>query len=372
MPGVKQRLAAASAASSSDQSHSALASLCLEKWAWGEMSAPMVQSICEAAMADGVTHPEVKELAKFTTIKHLQDKVPHHAFTNAITTTKMFMQVPGSNVQGTWQHMLLPHEMFSAMYHWDKGMFIEKLCGGSVDEISKFWNQMINHPAYPNHPARLRPGFREKCIPLSLHGDGVAVTGISKKWAKSCDAFSWRSVLARGSVVSTNFLIWLMFWMLIVKGAGNNMWDRFVKKLSWSFYWLFIGKFPDRDDNDKLYDRESYEGRKAGTDLAGGFYGCLWLLLGDLEYLAKSWGLANPGALNPCSLCRANKSDLPWTDARATASWRASTWTADSWVAGRTIHAYVPDIMHTLHLGAYSYLLGSILKHLVMHHMGGL
>ena len=107
-------------------------------------------------------------------------------------------------------------------------------------------------------------------------------------------------------------------------------------------------------------------------------------MLGDLEYLAKSWGLANPGALNPCSLCRANKSDLPWTDARATASWRATTWTEASWVAahpnrselfrkvpGLTIHAYVPDIMHTLHLGAYSYMLGSILKHLVMHHMGG-
>ena len=40
-------------------------------------------------------------------------------------------------------------------------------------------------------------------------------------------------------------------------------------------------------------------------------------------------------------------------------------------VPGLAIHAYAPDIMHCLHVGAYSYFIGSIMKHLSQHHMTG-
>ena len=390
MPGFKQKLAWSQAAAAATSSAgpappSALASLCLDKWAWGEMSIPMVQAICQAAITDGNNHPDVKELAKATTLVHLHDKIPENPFTNALTKTKLYMQVPGATtIEGSWQHMMLPHELFAAMYSYDKDLFVEKMCGGSVEEIGKFWEQMKGHPAYEGHPVHLRANFKERCIPLALHGDGVAVTGINKKWAKSCDAFSWKSVLSRGSTISCNYLIWLFFWLLSVKAGGMNTWDRFVKKLSWSFYWLFVGKFPDKDEFGTLYDKDSDDGKRAGKDLADGFYACLWLLLGDLEYLAKAWGLANPGCLTPCSLCKANKSTIPWTDCRDAATWRGTIWTATTWmeagparshlfhkVPGLTIHAYVPDIMHTLHLGCYAYFIGSVLKHLVHHHMRG-
>ena len=121
MPGCKQRLRWSEAANADGQtSHSALASLCLEKWAWGELSVPMVQAICQATIEDGNTHAEVKELAKATTIKHLHDKIPANPISGAVTTTKMFMQVPGSSVQGCWQHIMLPHELFSALHQFDK------------------------------------------------------------------------------------------------------------------------------------------------------------------------------------------------------------------------------------------------------------
>ena len=140
---------------------------------------------------------------------------------------------------------------------------------GSVGEIQKFWLQMVDHPAYEHHHVRLRGDFRDRCIPLALHGDGVAVTGISKKWAKSCDAFSWRSVLSRGSTITTNFLIWLMFWSAIVRHPAMDMWERCVKKLCWSFYWLFICKFPDRDVNKKSVSLSLTRARRQGTVLQG-------------------------------------------------------------------------------------------------------
>jgi len=43
---------------------SALASLLLTSWAWGQISTPMVQRIASAAVEDGLDLPEVKKLAK--------------------------------------------------------------------------------------------------------------------------------------------------------------------------------------------------------------------------------------------------------------------------------------------------------------------
>ena len=183
------------------------------------------------------------------------------------------------------QAMLLPHELFAGLF-FVKDIFIKKLCGGDSNNIQKFWSSMTNRPAYTHdHILREhRPDHTTKCIPLSLHGDGVTVIAISKSWSKSVDALSWSSCLASGSTLTSCFLIYIMYWSLVLQGE-NNMWDKFNRKLAWSFYWLFIGEWPHRDEFDRAYDPHSVEGRRAARnqDLAGGYYGCLWVLKGDLE-----------------------------------------------------------------------------------------
>ena len=149
------------------------------------------------------------------------------------------------------------------------------------------------------------------------------------------------------------------------------------QKLAWSFYWLFVGKWPHRDENNRPYNPDSPEGLKAqkNMDLAGGYYGCLWVLKGDLEYVYKAWGLQFQGAAERCNCCQANTSTLPWTDHRQTALWRDTIWTKSTWeaafpdrhvlfknVLGLSIMNYVPDIMHCFHLGVYPYFLGSLLS----------
>ena len=160
--------------------------------------------------------------------------------------------------------------------------------------------------------------------------------------------------------------------------VAKNAYTAFSKKLAWSFYWLFIGKWPSRDEENRLYDKDSSAGKLGGTTLAGGFYGVLWIIKGDLEHVAKAYKFPWASAASPCACCQANSSDKPWTDGRLqTAEWTKSIWTNASWAAahpephplfkilpGVGVQAFVPDVMHTTYLGCYQYLFGSVLKSL--------
>ena len=48
----------------------------------------------------------------------------------------------------------------------------------------------------------------------------------------------------------------------------------------------------------------SRNARLAGKPLAGGYRGCLWSLIGDLDYLVSILKLPNFNSARPCSLCR--------------------------------------------------------------------
>ena len=361
---------------------SALAALLLEKWAWGELSVPALQAIARAGIVDGIKSKDLEELAATSSAKKLQDKLPVTPISRALSVMPCYMKRVKGGIVHTNQAMLLPHELFAGLWEFDKSIFVNKLCGGDEANIEKFWKSMSNHPAYldEDNPLHLRRNHIKKCIPLSLHGDGVTVIAISKSWSKSVDALSWSSILSTGSTLTSCFLIYIMYWKLVLQAPGQNMWQGFSKKLAWSFYWLFIGKWPHRDHNNVPYPPDSVEGRRAAKneDLAGGFYGCLWLLKGDLEYMYHAWGLAFIGAADRCNCCKGNTSDIPWTDHRQVALWRPTVWTKAAWedahpdrhvlfkdLPGLSILNYIPDVMHCLHLGVHQYFLGSILSFLV-------
>ncbi len=381
--GHRQKLAWDASARPTSSAPSAVAAVLMEKWAWGELSVPTIQAIAQAGLADGIDKVDLKELASAGSAKNLQDKLPQTPIRDALSGMTGFMKRSTGGIVKTTQTLLLPHTLFAALYEFDKSVFVDKLCGGDPAHIGKFWSCMKNHPMYvdPAHPLHVRSDHTSRCIPLGLHGDGVSVIGINKSWGKSVDALSWCSLLSKGSTLTTNFLIYLMWWQFVIDAANMNIWNAFTNKLAWSFYWLFVGKWPTRDENGNQYDPESVLGQKGGTPLAGGFYAVLWLLKGDLEYMSKAWGFANPGAAERCSCCQANITDVPWTDGRPDAVWRSTVWTLGTWLArfpdrpvlfkqvpGLSILSFIPDIMHTMHLGTYKYFLGSVLE-LLTHHV---
>jgi hypothetical protein len=256
---------------------------------------------------------------------------------------------------------------------------LERIVGGSFDNIGKFWDAMADHPSLQDHPYANRPNFKDRCIPISLHGDGVPVTKSSRSGANTVDIFSWNSMIGRGTTLQTNFLIFLIYGNLVYKLDDlRNANKVFSKTLCWSLYWLGLGVWPTRDEN----NRPIADGR-AGTQLADGYYGALWGIRGDLDHMFKFFGFPSSSALSPCGLCQANKSTHPWTDARPTAKWITTVWTPTSYAThhpdrhavfklpGVSILNFIPDVMHVMHIGIYQWFYGSVLKLLIFHLIPG-
>ena len=80
--------------------------------------------------------------------------------------------------------------------------------------------------------------FRQKAIPFAMHGDGVTVTAVGKKSQKHMDCVS--------------FLIALIIHVLEAKQKTTSsvIWQ----VITWSFYWLYQGLWPDRDWTGRMFD----------------------------------------------------------------------------------------------------------------------
>lgn len=111
--------------------------------------------------------------------------------------------------------------------------------------------------------------------------------------------------------------------------------------------------------------------------LAGGYFGVLWSIKGDLEFLANvidipRWSLKS----GPCCLCRCTGSgDHSWADFTPTANWTKTVWTPSSWQAwanrsrcllftlpGVSILTVCLDYMHVKYLGLDQYMFGATLS----------
>ena len=143
---------------------------------------------------------------------------------------------------------------------------------------------------------------------------------------------------------------------------------------------LFSGVWPRVDHRGVRHPPQSREGKKAGKYLAGGFYGIVMALIGDLDYMNKFLGLPHwASAANPCNLCLCTKAGpLTWKDSRPNAPWRATTYTTGSWqanpdrsknpifdaanISGLSCQS---DYMHVKYLGYQQFFLGSVLWLLV-------
>lgn len=268
-------------------------------------------------------------------------------------------------------HMLLPHELFSAIYKFYPWAWTNCICP-SAESVKLFWRSVMGGAHFGSHPVRHRVGFRTKCIPLTLHGDGTPAMGVGKGWSKLIDIWSWSSILVTGPTVLNVFLIFCVHTILQCTRAGHDTLTTCYKKLTWSFTCLWEGKWPTHD-----WNGSPIRDARAGTDLAGGYFASVWVLLGDLDYLAKDLRLPNCNSNEPCCLCPANSTNIPWYDFRPTARWLTCIYTEIAWrasgfatceifnIPGVSQYSCYPDWMHAKHLGTDKVLFGSVLWLLV-------
>jgi hypothetical protein len=365
---------------------SALAEHLLKQWAWGHFSPQQVQCIANLALQDFGSGAPLEDLRTCASIgssgQHPnnmhRDLVAKFA-PNMFETQEICLPLKARSTPGfrmSWQKVMWPHEVFSVLYNNYKHSWQETISPGD-DALESFWAQVQEHPQMHNHPVKQRAGYERRCIPLTLHGDGVPVTGIGKSWSKSMELFSWTSCLGVGTTVALHYLIWGCWLSHMSEGFGKNTMSGFWKALTWSFFWLWRGVFPDRDASGNVYARRSEEGRKAGTPLAGGYYAVLWVIRGDLDWFFKSLHLNHFNSLKPCCLCKADTKGTPWTDFRKqSAKWLKTIWKAAPWSAaedrhvlfslpGVSILTVAPDLLHVKHLGSDTYFYASVLEVLV-------
>ena len=284
--GVRQRAARlAGTSSGASKSPSELAKLLLELWAWGHLSPQAVQKIAYAASTDIALFldesdhgdgrmqqaklEQVEKLARLGSSGRHSNNM-HSELVRSLGGYKWarpsFVQLPlrcrpgieDSALLSKHQVVLWPHEMMAAMWENYMGLFRDCVFPGA-GVARKFWNEVDRTPWMARHPMRRVPNWKDIHIPITLHGDGVPVTGLGKTWSKSYTIYSWNSILGTGDTKHTNFYIWSVFGSVYPKESRHAFW----RKLTASLTAMQEGVWPPGSP-------------KAGQQLAGKL--CIYLL----------------------------------------------------------------------------------------------
>ena len=363
---------------------------CVVAWRWGHISLPSLQQIAGAAAKDiaAVRSTPLLNLWDLTALaqlggsgarpQHMHRQVLLHigpTTLSPVITASIPLKLQGG-VRDIEQCIVLPHVLFAQIYHEYPAVWKKRILP-STEALQEFWDDMQTHPMMPGHPIRQREHFERLCVPFTLHGDGCPMTGAGKSWCKMMDIFSWTSWFARGSTTDNMFYIWSCFLPLMAKGEAitADTYKTFFKILAWSFLWLWKGLWPTHDWNGRAYKRGTREWKLAHEvrHLAGGFFGLLFGILGDLDFLAKGIGLEFHGATatHPCVWCPATLEHLNWRDFRPQATWKQHCYTKRSWSRTHDEHpllslpfccifTILADYMHVKYLGVDQYFFGSV------------
>ena len=253
-------------------------------------------------------------------------------------------------------------------------------------EIQKLWAAMRGGHGNPKlqHPAiQHREGFLNYCIPLKLHGDGVPVVAGVKTWVKLADAFSWMSLLGKGSTKELTHFIWHCWEALRCTVHEHDTYRIFSGFLKKSYDCLWLGEWPDRDMNGNLYARHSIGWKRHNImkRLAGPYFAIPWNLAADLDFHTKFYGAPSHSSATPCFCCPVGQkgSALPLNDFRSAppAPWMNQIRNTEYFRRHPSAHPLLNwgpitmlnltlDWMHCKYLGSDKYLYGGVL-HVIMY-----
>ena len=137
-------------------------------------------------------------------------------------------------------------------------------------------------------------------------------------------------MLTTGPTTEYMFLIYLMAPKTVVQLPGKDFIADFFNVLQRSVFHLWLGVWPEKDHRGHAFPEGSFDATRVGQPLAEGLFGVLWCFRGDLDYMHKSF-FPQWNQSSPCGLCRANTTDVPWTDARPEARWLGTIFGNENW-----------------------------------------
>ena len=185
--GQRQRLAEVAADDGEQvQGGSLLVAYLLSEMVWGAISPQQAQHIANLAKKD-IDALQGKPRV-YDEIADLAGVGSSGAYPNKCYGAFLFKLPYKQPVGEVLQSMMLPHELFSAIFThypatWTKSMH------SSHEACEHFWTSMEGHPAVTDGLKNGR-NFKTHCVPLALHGDGVPLTAIGKGWQQTVTNFS--------------------------------------------------------------------------------------------------------------------------------------------------------------------------------------
>ena len=366
---------------------SALASYLYGAWCWGKLSPQEVQRIAHAAAQDidtaqrlgtDTVFPDLKFLSKLGTEgeyagkmhEQMVGRVDPTIYCSPASFTLPILQ--GKRAVPTHQTALWPHEMFAHIYHKHRETFNQRIMP-SRERLHAWWDAVEHTEQFQSHPIRHRAGYRDWAIPIVMHGDGVPCVGVGKSWGKTFDVWHWTSLIGVGDTTALCFYIYGIFCKLMSKQTGSDTLEKFYLSLRWSLLAWIRGQWPSHDANGKLYAKNTVAGKRAGTPLAEGYFGVVWVWRADLDFIWKHFLLPVRGynSLAPCFSCPATKKTMrdvgpgaPWLPHVHKANRRVPHVLFQVAELGLTILSVFADYMHCKHIGTDMYFLGGLLHFL--------
>ena len=328
----------------------------LKDWSWGKVSASDVQKNCMYQLHDqeavlksvGVSPDHCLSSLRFLSglgssgrhpsnirqqlVTLLGEPSCPHPFVSRVELTVLKPR-GGEETSPTEFPVLLPHELFSHIFEHFPQRFDDIFCnGGGVANLRDFWDGAValRDPRLKFHSAAHAPRWRERCVPLSLHGDAVATTKIGQSGTRSFDVFSWAGLLATGSTKVVKLYTWGVFEPCKTEAGMSRIWAI----VTWSLRALADGIWPETDVDGVPFRKGTREHRLAGSRLAGDYFAIPWILKADWEHWHKCWWLKYHSRNDFCEYCDANRgpnASMLFNNVRSDAAWKETIVGPEAW-----------------------------------------
>jgi hypothetical protein len=195
-------------------------------------------------------------------------------------------------------HVLLAHELVAAMFEhfpseFNRTMFGEEIQDhGNNTALVRYWNKhREDDPRLAGHPAVHDDDWRQRLVPLAVHGDGAPYKKTLP--SPSLGICSWSSLLGVGeNSIDTNFLYDVQPTKMACRASRHNGLDTLSCRMdimAWDFQCLLDGVWPSRDFKGNPWPNGSIQQQRAGSSLAGGYKFCVMQLRADLLHQCNEW-----------------------------------------------------------------------------------
>ena len=187
--GIHQQLLEASPAT---HRRSVLAERLVEVWSWGQIFSPLVQWLAEGSLEDlravgssaDLILPDLAKLASIGTTGEWSGNTRRDLLSTVLPTVMLPKPLPirvpfvrnigpYTDVSFTDAAIMMPNELFDALYHHYRHFFNSFVANNLVD----FWQGVADDdPVGHGHPVFLQGNYRESAVPFMVLGDKVRYT----------------------------------------------------------------------------------------------------------------------------------------------------------------------------------------------------